>query len=299
MHAPQPPVPASRLGIVWDCAADPHLCGYPDVTNSGVQPGQVLTAVPGKKTSGPGWAWNASYGTLVVTGARAVLSDLSVAGSIDVEASNVTLDNLQVTSAGSYWGIGLLHADGTLVEHCSISSPAASGPGRMQSGVKDVYGDTEGTTVKDDNIWHVEDGVQLAAGLVEGSYIHAFAYSAGDHTDGVDSNAGDPAGLTITGNTIFNSLDQTDDIALFENFGPQMDVTITGNLLAGGDYSIYAGYNPGNAVPSNIVINNNRFARIYYPNSGVYGPVAYAAIGVNGNTWAGNTWDDTGAAVTG
>jgi hypothetical protein len=295
--ARQGAAPASHATQL-NCAAYPHTCGYPDATNSGVQPGTALTQVPAQETSGPGWAWNASWGTLTVTGTGAVLSNLSVAGNIDVEASNVTLDNLQVTSAGSSWGIGLMNANGTLVEHCSISSPAASGPGRLQSGVKDVYGDTEGTVIKDDNIWHAEDGVQLSAGLIEGTYIHDLAYNSGDHTDGIDSNAGDPHGLAITRNTILNPLDQTDDIALFENFGTQLDVTITGNLMAGGDYSIYAGYNPGKAVPSNIKISNNRFARTYYPNSGQYGPVAYAAIGVNGNTWTGNTWDDTGATIT-
>jgi hypothetical protein len=299
--AATPPPAHSAAGtaaaVKLNCAASPHLCGYPDATNSGVQAGQKLTAVPAQETSGPGWAWNASWGTLEVTGTGAVLSGLSVAGNIDVEASNVTLDNLQVTSTGSSWGVGLMNANSVLVEHCSISSPAASGPGRLQSGVKDVYGDAEGTVIKDDNIWHAEDGVQLSAGLIEGTYIHDLAYNDGDHTDGIDSNAGDPAGFTITGNTILNPLDQTDDIALFENFGTQLDVTITGNLMAGGDYSIYAGYNPGKAVPSNIVIANNRFARTYFANSGEYGPVAYAAIGVNGNTWTNNIWDNTGATI--
>jgi hypothetical protein len=288
---------AAAAAVKLNCAASPHTCGYPDATNTGVQPGTALTAVPARKTSGPGWTWNASWGTLEVTGTGAVLSGLSVAGNIDVEASNVTLDNLQVTSTGSSWGVGLMNASGVLVEHCSISSPAASGPGRLQSGVKDVYGNAEGTIVKDDNIWHAEDGVQLSAGLIEGTYIHDLAYSDGDHTDGIDSNAGDPHGLTITGNTILNPLDQTDDIALFENFGPQEDVTITGNLMAGGDYSIYAGYNPGKAVPTNIKISGNRFARTYFPDSGQYGPVAYAAIGVNGNTWTNNIWDNTGATI--
>jgi hypothetical protein len=295
-HASQPA--AASAAVKLNCAASPHVCGYPDATNTGVQPGQALTAVPAQKTSGPGWAWNASWGTLEVTGTGAVLSDLAIAGNIDVEASHVTLNNLQVTSTGSSWGIGLMNANGTLVEHCSISSPAASGPGRLQSGVKDVYGNTEGTVITGSNIWHAEDGVQLSAGLIKGNYIHDLAYNSGDHTDGIDSNAGDPAGFTITGNTILNPLDQTDDIALFENFGTQLDVTITGNLMAGGDYSIYAGYNPGKAVPSNIKISGNRFARTYYPSSGQYGPVAYAAIGVNGNTWTGNIWDNTGATVT-
>jgi hypothetical protein len=284
--------------VKLNCAAAPHRCGYPDATNSGVQPGQKLIAVPAQKTSGPGWAWNAAWGTLEVTRAGAVLSDLSIAGNIDVEASDVTLDNLRITSTGSSWGVGLMNANGTLVEHCSISSPAASGPGRLQSGVKDVYGNAEGTVITGNNIWHAEDGVQLSAGLIKGNYIHALAYNPGDHTDGIDSNAGDPAGFTITHNTILNPLDQTDDIALFENFGTQEDVTITNNLMAGGDYSIYAGYNPGKAVPSNIKISGNRFARTYYPKSGQYGPVAYAAIGVRGNTWTKNIWDNTGATVT-
>jgi len=297
------PVATARDGprsrVMMDCAASPHVCGYPDATNTGVQPGQALVAVPGQETSGPGWAWNASWGTIEVTGAGAVLSDLAVAGTVDVDASNVTLDNLQVTTGGNIWAVGLSHADGTLIEHCSISSPAASGALRLQAGIKDIYGDTTGTVIKDDNIWHAEGGIALSAGLIEGNYIHDFAYQAGDHTDGIISNAGSAAGLTITGNTILNALTQTDDIALFQNFGPQMNASITGNLLAGGGYSIYGGGSslPGATTPADITITGNRFSPLYYPTGGYYGTSAYTAAGVNGNTWTGNTWDNTGATV--
>jgi hypothetical protein len=293
------PVPVPAPVVQLNCAASPHVCGYPDATNTGVQPGQALVAVPGQETSGPGWAWNASWGTIEVTGAGAVLSDLAVAGTVDVDASNVTLDNLQVTTGGNIWAVGLSHADGTLIEHCSISSPAASGALRLQAGIKDIYGDTTGTVIKDDNIWHAEGGIALSAGLIEGNYIHDFAYQAGDHTDGIISNAGSAAGLTITGNTILNALTQTDDIALFQNFGPQMNASITGNLLAGGGYSIYGGGSslPGATTPADITITGNRFSPLYYPTGGYYGTSAYTAAGVNGNTWTGNTWDNTGATV--
>ncbi len=46
----------AHAGVPLNCAASPHTCGYPDATNTGVQPGQTLVAVPAQKTSGPGWA---------------------------------------------------------------------------------------------------------------------------------------------------------------------------------------------------------------------------------------------------
>jgi hypothetical protein len=121
---------------------------------------------------------------------------------------------------------------------------------------------------------------------------------SGDHTNGVMSN-GDNTPLAITHNTIFNSLGQTDDIGLFEDFSGQANRTITNNLLGGGAYSIYAGATNETSygVPTHIVITGNMFATNYFSTGGAYGPVAYYDHAGTGNTWSSNTWDGTGTTI--
>jgi hypothetical protein len=102
----------------------------------------------------------------------------------------------------------------------------------------------------------------------------------------------------IYGNTIFNDLGQTDDINLDASSSGQ-DVAnkiVVDNLLAGGGYSIYGG-GSRNDRTSNIVIEDNEFGRLYYPEGGQYGPAAYVNLGQAGNVWSGNVW--LGASLPG
>jgi hypothetical protein len=64
------------------------------------------------------------------------------------------------------------------------------------------------------------------------------------------------------------------------------------NLLAGGGYSIYGG-GARNDRTSNIVIEDNEFGRLYYPEGGQYGPAAYINLAQTGNVWSGNVWSGT------
>jgi hypothetical protein len=287
----------TAIGVQLNCAASPHACGYPDATNTGVQPGHTLVAVPAQQTSGPGWTYSRTYGAVLVTGNGANLSDLAITGNLDIKTSNVTIDNVQVVNSGNDWGIGLMHAANALIEHSQVYSPA--GADRLQVAIKDIYGDSTGTAIQTTNIWDTDTAIQVSAGTIAGNYVHDLEADPGDHVNGIVSDAGVAAGLTINHNTVFNPVSQTDDIALFEDFGQQLNATVTNNLLSGGGYAVYGGANAGKWTPTNIVITGNRFARTYYPNGGSYGPAAAVATsGQNGNTWTGNIWDNTGAPVT-
>jgi len=114
----------------------------------------------------------------------------------------------------------------------------------------------------------------MGQGLIEGNYIHDKGLNSGDHINGVTSN-GSTDQLTIRGNTILNRFDQTDAIGLFQDFGVEANRLITGNLLAGGGYTIYGGANERFGKTYNIVVTNNRFSTIYFPKARSFGPVAY------------------------
>jgi hypothetical protein len=292
--ASQAPV-KSQMPAKKNCAASPHVCGYPDATNTGVPAPINLPSVPEQISSGPGWSYD-PRGWVEVYGNGAVLSGLYIPCNLDISASNVTIDGVEVVETGHSIGISLRHTQNVVIENSEIYSPYASGPNRLQVAIKDVYGDSTGTTVEDNNIWHVATGIQLSEGTIENNYIHDLAYTSGDHVNGITSDAGDAgdaSGLAIVHNTVFNPQGQTDAISLFEDFGTQFDCLISDNLLAGGGYTVYGGANPGKWTPFNIVITNNRFARTYYPNGGYYGPAAYVDAGVAGDVWSGNVWDNT------
>jgi len=277
-----------------NCSATPSRCGYPDATNTGGPAAMTLKSVPAQVSSGPGWT-SRPDGSVEVSGNGAVLSGLSITGNLDISADNVVINGVKVVTGGNF-GVTLRHTTGVTIENSLISGKDAAA-GRVSYAVDDIYGDSTGMTVKHNNIAYYRTAVAVSTGLVTGNYIHDPGYVAGDHTNGI-FDAGTTQPLTISNNTIFNSLGQTDAISLNASStgSPVANKTVTGNLLAGGGYVIYGGSSLGNTT-TNMVIKNNDFGQAYYPKSGYYGPAAYFNSGGTGNAWTGNTWDTTGLAV--
>ena len=109
-----------------------------------------------------------------------------------------------------------------------------------------------------------------------------------DHVNGSPPTAmTDP--LLIQHNTMLNSYGQTDAIGLFQDFTVVSNVTINDNLLAGGGYTIYGGMG-SHGQSSNIMVTNNVFSTMYYPQGGHYGPATAFDPTASGNVWSGNAW---------
>lgn len=290
-----PAIPAYDPAL-HNCGADPHTCGYPDATNTGPPPRMKLLSVPGQVSHGPGWYYDPS-GWVEVDGNGAVLQGLSIPYNVDVTASNVTIKDVRISAGGGDFGVSLRHTSGVTIEDSTVSGQNSTS-GRVDSAIDDVYGDSTGMVIKDDNITDFRTAIQISAGLVTGSYIHGPGYISGDHTNGIYVG-GTTQPLTISHNTIFNNLGQTDTINLDATSSGQTvaNTIIENNLLAGGGYSIYGG-NALNASTSNIVIKDNRFSDIYYSQSGQYGYVDEFDPAGPGNVWSGNIWDATGGSVS-
>jgi hypothetical protein len=70
------------------------------------------------------------------------------------------------------------------------------------------------------------------------------------------------------------------------------NVTVTGNLLAGGGFTVYGPQGRPGAGPSkNVVVTGNEFSARFFPNGGYFGAVSYWENGI-GNRWSNNTWAD-------
>jgi Right handed beta helix region len=279
-----------------NCGADPHTCGYPDATNTGPPPGMELLSVPGQVSHGPGWRYDPS-GTVEVYRNGVVLQGLSIPYTVDVTASNVTIKDVRISAGGGDYGVSLRHTAGVTIENSTVSGQNSTS-GRVSYAIDDIYGDSTGMVIKDDNITDFRTAIQISTGLVTGSYIHDPGYIDGDHTNGIYVG-GTTQPLTISHNTIFNNLGQTDTINLDATSSGQQvaNTIIENNLLAGGGYSIYGG-NALNASTSNIVIRDNRFSAIYYSQSGQYGYLDEFDTAAPGNVWSGNIWDATGAPIS-
>jgi len=285
---------ADATQIPGDCATVPHACGFPDGTNTGVPSGTALRSVPSQVSSGPGWHFDPKGGYVVVTARGTVLTDLSIPYDLVIEASDVTVKDVRVVTGG-YFGISLRHTTDVTIEDSTISGQNLTS-GRVNSAIDDVYGDSTGIVIKNNNISRFRTGVQVSTGLIADNYIHDPGYIHGDHTNGIYVG-GTTKPLMIYGNTIFNNLGETDDINLDASSSKQVvaNKSVVDNLLAGGDYSIYGGDSRHDHT-SNIVIKDNEFGQLYYPKGGQYGPAAYVNLRQAGNVWSGNVWSGTSRA---
>ena len=277
-----------------NCAPIPHLCGFPDATNSGVRTGVVLKRVPEDVTSGAGWHYD-SRGWIAVDTAGAIFSGYSTSLNVDVTADNVTISDNRIIVSGNTFGVSVRHANNVTIQYNEIAGTDTSS-GRLLVSIKDIYGDTANMKVLANNLYYVSTAVQVDAGLIQDNYIHDMGFVSGDHINGTTSNGGSVL-LKIIHNTSFNQFSQTDAISLFEDFGVQANRVIDNNLVAGGSYCIYGGQNAGGSTVSNIQITNNHFARLFYSNCGAFGYIAAWNPDAPGAVWIGNIWDDTGAVV--
>jgi len=256
----------------------PTSSGWPDATNTGAGDCTRLTPSAGFTVSVDG----------------TVVEDLAVTGAIRVEASNVTIRHVCLTNTSPQdWAIvQWFGASGLSIEDVTIEGDAVQALGQ---GVQNFGGDI---TVERANIAGVADGVATIRGLVADSYIHDPSTLNGAHIDLIQATSGADDGdmLTVTHNTLLNPQRQTGVVSLFQDFGVGRHARITGNLLAGGGYTLYAGGGP-KGLSYDIQITGNVFDRRYFPQCGANGPVIAFDTGGPGNVWSGNVYDN-GAPVT-
>jgi hypothetical protein len=281
-------------------------CGFADTTNTGVPAGTTLERVPEDitapdATTGSGWSWN-DGGIAVTDGAVVKNIALRAGAAINVEADNVTIQNVRIHGGGDiWWGVQVRHANNVTVEDSEIWGLEQFGPDRCDSAIRDVYGDAADLTVRRVDVWWCSSPLNniTEGGLIEQNYFHDFGFdttTGTDHTNGIQFEPGSGALMTVRDNTILNEQNQTDAIILSnDGGGPESNRRIDHNLLGGGGYCFYGSGGPG-ASATRITFSNNHFSRIYYPNCGSFGPTTYWVTG-DGNAWSANVWDDTGAPV--
>jgi hypothetical protein len=274
-----------------------HLCGFADITNTGPAPGTMFKRVPEDitapdATTGHGWHYDASLNAIVLKTDGALLQNVHIDGETSIQdADDVTIQDVEIHAPYEDVGVQLRHAENATIQDSHIWG--SSDEDRMLVGVKDIFGDAAGLQVLRNDIHGWSTGVQVETGVIEGNYIHDPGFREPDHINGVTSNGGEEP-LIIRGNTVLNSVEQTDAISLFEDFSVQGNRVIDQNLVAGGSYCIYGGQNDGGPAAHNVQITNNHFSRMYSAKCGEFGPLAAWPLDGPGGVLSANVWDDTG-----
>jgi hypothetical protein len=225
---------------------DPPLTGsvFPNATNTGISAGTKLTPATSNTISAPG-----------------VYSGLIFTGTVNIASSNVTLENCLILGTPND---GFELAVSGNLSNVVIQNDEISGAGNnsTQTGTYGIYieGDSQ-VTVNAVNIHDVGVGVDVSAGqvVVENSYIHNFGSGSGTHYNGVAyfGGGGSDFSLLIKNNSIINQLTQTDAVILQNYFGPINNVTVTNNLLYGGDYPVYVEGEYSGGPVTNVSVTNN------------------------------------------
>lgn len=239
---------------------------FPDATNTGVPAGTTLATYTGPVT---------------ITTAGTVIDSKTISSCLVIRADNVTIRRSKFTNTdGCYWQVlndagntGLVLSDVELTGGADAT----------------IAGDNY--TLTRANIHGSVDGLKAGSGVtIQDTYIHDLAITADSHNDGVQSLG--TTSLKMLRNRIVMADGATSAVILSTGSASDMrNVSIDGNLLGGGAFTVYGGYQAGTddkSKVSNIAITGNQFTTAVFPRSGAYGPLTStdSPVVVSGNTWA-------------
>lgn len=253
--------------------------GYPDASNTGVPSGTSLTDYDGSYTPAAG---------TVIDGQRFSAQP----APLQIGNDNITIRNCLFENDGVYYYIESTGGTNLLVEDCTFIG---------ESDTAECL-NINSATVQRCDISGSGDGMKVGSNTtVQDCYIHDMYIGPVDpHADGIQSLGADT--VLIEHNTITMPLESTSCVILSTGSGQQFNITVNDNLLTGGIYCIYGGYEPGSDPPEdvdNIVISNNRISTAQYSTGGANG--AFTSIGTPNVSVTGNVWHDgpnEGQAVT-
>lgn len=243
---------------------DPAACGYPTAATTGVPGGRQLQALDGN---------------LVIDVDGTVIDGMEIHGCVRVTGDHVVIRESRIVATGCSWGVRNEGDDLALLDvelTCGGGNGTGVGSSNLYLARVDIHG--------------CENGLDVAGHVtVRDSYIHDGTTANEAHTDGAQLGQG-AAFILLDHNTIVvPAPGGTSAIIMWDEGDPQnSDVMISGNLLAGGTYTLYC----PRQNATNVRIVNNRF-----------GPYEYGSVDscVPGHVaeFAGNVADATGLPVTG
>ena len=278
--------PAVRLNNPTT-AGSAALVAWPDAGSTGLRDPSLLK----------------SSGSVTVTTNGAVIENLDIKGMITINANNVTVRNVRVTSNGEKYLINIATGrSGTVIEDVELNGRRITTHGIVGSGY----------TARRVNMYAVGDGFRAGSNtLIEDSWVHDLghdgAHEASPHFDAVQSIGG--TNITIRNNRLEGPWrGQTSAILMMPYVGLLGDVLIENNKLSGGTFTLFvllpgegtwgggasAPYDPARPV----TVRNNTFVN----GSAGYGPLSDSKVPMKPQPYLvfdGNVYDTGGAVYPG
>lgn len=264
-----------------NCLPTPHLCGFPDATNTGY----AHTGVKLSPYTGP----------MTITQPGTVIDSKLITGQLKIDANNVTVKRSKLlwpheVCQGDCTAMYLSSDSGSLVEDVEIDGNGGACYAGIIAGGANVVRRVEvhgcGDYFRTDDGMTIEDsyGYDAWRGAVDGACVDA------THNDGIQDTG--HSHLVLRHNTLTLPTNYTgcpgaevnNVITISAEDGPPTDVAIENNLLDGAGWAIRL------TSASNVRITGNHFGR----------HSDYAVFNGQGSgyTASGNVWDDTGSAAT-
>ncbi|WEX75004.1 hypothetical protein PYH37_000328 [Sinorhizobium numidicum] len=236
---------------------------FPDASNTGVPQGTNLTR---------------HTGTLHITTDNAVIENLEIDGNIIIDAKNVTLKNIKLTT-DDFNGIEVMGgATGFTLMDSEIDGGGTAHNGLMAQG-----------TILRTNIHGVENGMTLyGPSEIRDNYIHGLAGDASSHFDGIEINGGHD--IQILHNTVINPHDQTAAIMLDNWAAGLSNIKVDGNYLEGGGYTLYLddNFSGGPVDDASISITNNQVGGGHWGDFALFGNTPVMSGNVDVSTGRNN-----------
>lgn len=236
---------------------------WPSASTTGVPSGTVLT----------------SSGALNVTTAGTVLQGLNINGNVRINAANVTIKNSKITGKVEVYG------GNVALQRVEIVGPGVSGA--HDSAVNWADYSCDGCNVHGwGKAFYMEDNVTIKNSWVHDLTVSGDPATTGSHNEAIFTQGG--SNFIITGNRLDSGTapNFSAAIALYGQQRAVNNALVQGNLLNGGGFCLYAGYDAG-IPPINARFIDNTFGNSAYANCGKFGP-ATAYYAGNGNQWTGN-----------
>lgn len=231
-----------------------------------------------------------TYDGVTVSGPHLLMEDVEIEGALDIGTRQpVVLNRVTVSAVQDVPWLVLVRPEAGPV---TILWSDIGGVMRERSASPHVGVALalrgNGARVHRSRIGAAADGVQIAAKdiRITECLIADLLSRPGDHNDSIQMFE-QAADVYIARNRIENPHPQTSAITVLGR-----DVTITGNRLAGGGWTVYGGAlrnGKGGEGASGVRVADNIFSRTYFPKVGSFGPVTYWLSGPgSGNVWSDN-----------
>jgi hypothetical protein len=276
-------ITAAEIQMVRNFDPGAVLPGIDTMTGNPYATSTLLDVTKLTSNSSAPYSYTPSRNTVTVTQAGAVLSGINFGtATVDISANNVTIEDCTFTGTTGYDAVLQTGtSSGATVENCTFT-------GTKSPTEDNVWiASNQGSMTIEDNtfLYSPGDAIDMHGGVVTGNYFSGAGYLPGAHADAIWVPSS--SGTTITDNFIDGTTNadspgqQNSDLRLTNELGNLSNVTVSGNYLLGGAYTIEAGSTNTTYTISNLSIANNY---IGFDTDGAYYPTTDPGISETGTT---------------